>query len=62
MASDSCDNKSRRYVTNVTDLRRAITEQRYNSFSSDSIRICSHFEKVHPRLVEQIEFLGLETG
>ena len=62
MASDSCDNISRRYVTYVTDIRRAITEQRYNNFSSDSIRICSHFEKVHPRLVQQIEFPGLDTS
>ena len=30
----------------VTGTRRVINEQRYNSFSSDSIRICNPFEKV----------------
>ena len=44
MALDSCDNIFGRYVTYVTDIRRAINEQRYN-FSSDSIRICSQFQK-----------------
>ena len=41
-----------RHVTYVTDTRRVIHEQRYNNFSSDSIRTYSisksQFEKVHP--------------
>ena len=42
-ASDLCDNKSGRHVTNVTDTRGVINEQRYNNFSSDSIGICNQF-------------------
>ena len=46
--SDSCDNIFVQHVTHVTDARRAITEQRYKNFSSDSIGICNQFEKVYP--------------
>ena len=61
MASGSCDNISGRNVTYDTDIRPAINEQRYNNISSHSIRICSQFEKPHPRSVQRIKFPGLET-
>ena len=46
-SSDLCGNIFGQHVTPETGTRWVIDEQRYNNFSSDSIGICSQFEKVY---------------
>ena len=48
------------YSFSVAATGRVINKQRHNDFSSNSLRICNQFEKVHPSasLTKRISRLG----